>query len=387
MGDFMRMGAPTIWLFFCHILGLSTKKTLASLKTPRYGGFQPEDRNLDAAGRLLGLFEKTKKIWPKVPKAVKTSHDEEHEAYSLRVHCSSRILKHWQTQKQSHSNSIASIFFFFSLFFYFIFSNNNLFDVFVLYFHFLINTSLSFWTQNFMCFFDHKFGLLPHKKKKLRKNLQKEAHNSLISNYVQIEYFHTNQHTAPNYIIKKMQKILPLLFYVSFSFLLLTFPSCYSFQVENGHQNNLTLLYSSFFFVKFSGQKTKTRPRVMRTRYGTRKPRSVNCLARSNGAFIDVSSAMRRFVNFDSKWNFNFFFFKHFSFFRFQKVKTNILLVCNLLLSQGHRENEYMSFAQVLKHSLSVEKTTPAFCEICKKFTPTNQYARVSMLRSVFMSF
>lgn len=53
------------------------------------------------------------------------------------------------------------------------------------------------------------------------------------------------------------------------------------------------------------------------------------------------------------------------------------MLVCNLLLSQMNRENEYISFSQVLKHSLSVEKTTPAFCEICKKFTPTNQYARV----------
>lgn len=44
-----------------------------------------------------------------------------------------------------------------------------------------------------------------------------------------------------------------------------------------------------------------------------------------------------------------------------------------------NRENEYISFSQVLKHSLSVEKTTPAFCEICKKFTPTNQYARVCL--------
>lgn len=42
-----------------------------------------------------------------------------------------------------------------------------------------------------------------------------------------------------------------------------------------------------------------------------------------------------------------------------------------------------MTFNQVLRHSLSVEKTTPAFCEICKKFTPTNQYARVTELPQI----
>lgn len=63
-----------------------------------------------------------------------------------------------------------------------------------------------------------------------------------------------------------------------------------------------------------------------------------------------------------------------------QKVKSNILLVCNLLLStqQANRSDfDHISFSQVLKNSLSVEKTIPTFCEQCKKFSPTNQYARV----------
>lgn len=67
----------------------------------------------------------------------------------------------------------------------------------------------------------------------------------------------------------------------------------------------------------------------------------------------------------------------------FQKIKTNILLVCNLLLGQNNRDPEQMTFSQVLRNSLSVEKTTPAFCETCKKFTPTNQYARVTELPQI----
>lgn len=49
-----------------------------------------------------------------------------------------------------------------------------------------------------------------------------------------------------------------------------------------------------------------------------------------------------------------------------------------MLLQSNGRENESVSFAQVLKNSLSVEKTIKAFCDNCKKFSPTNQYARVS---------
>lgn len=54
------------------------------------------------------------------------------------------------------------------------------------------------------------------------------------------------------------------------------------------------------------------------------------------------------------------------------------MLVCNLLLSsQNNRDYDFVSFSQVLKSSLSVEKTIPSFCEQCKKFSPTNQYSRV----------
>lgn len=57
--------------------------------------------------------------------------------------------------------------------------------------------------------------------------------------------------------------------------------------------------------------------------------------------------------------------------------------MCNLLLGQNNRDGECMSFSQVLRNSLSVEKTTPAFCETCKKFTPTNQYASVTELPQI----
>lgn len=53
------------------------------------------------------------------------------------------------------------------------------------------------------------------------------------------------------------------------------------------------------------------------------------------------------------------------------------------MLSQSSRCDEQASFSQVLQQSLSVEKTTPAFCENCKKFTPTNQYARVIKLPEI----
>lgn len=86
-----------------------------------------------------------------------------------------------------------------------------------------------------------------------------------------------------------------------------------------------------------------------------------------------------------------------------QKIKTNILLVCNLLLGQMHHHtpsnstsssgtgdsaggtptsgsgsagSELVTFQQVLRKSLSIEKTIPTYCDDCKKFSPTNQRAR-----------
>lgn len=68
----------------------------------------------------------------------------------------------------------------------------------------------------------------------------------------------------------------------------------------------------------------------------------------------------------------------------FQKIKNNLLLVCNLLLSQNNRDTESVTtFTQILRSSLSVEKTIPVFCEKCKKFSPTNQYTRVTALPKI----
>lgn len=66
-----------------------------------------------------------------------------------------------------------------------------------------------------------------------------------------------------------------------------------------------------------------------------------------------------------------------------EKIKTNILLVCNLLLNSSNRDVDIIHFNQVLRQSLSVEKTTPAFCETCKKFTPTNQTTQTRELPKI----
>uniref|UniRef100_A0A1B0CY10 USP domain-containing protein n=2 Tax=Lutzomyia longipalpis TaxID=7200 RepID=A0A1B0CY10_LUTLO len=65
-----------------------------------------------------------------------------------------------------------------------------------------------------------------------------------------------------------------------------------------------------------------------------------------------------------------------------ERSKTNILLVCSLLYgAQNHDEN--ITFARILRNSLSGEKTIPVWCEQCKKFTPTNQYVRVTKLPKI----
>ncbi|CAD7088929.1 unnamed protein product [Hermetia illucens] len=63
-----------------------------------------------------------------------------------------------------------------------------------------------------------------------------------------------------------------------------------------------------------------------------------------------------------------------------KKTKRNILLVCNLIYPSSSKENEFFTFGQILKSSLCVEKTIPTFCENCKKFSPTNQYIKVTSL-------
>lgn len=67
-----------------------------------------------------------------------------------------------------------------------------------------------------------------------------------------------------------------------------------------------------------------------------------------------------------------------------ERFKNNILLVCNLLYPVNvTNRNVDGTFASLLKNSLTVEKTTPAWCEKCDKFTPTNQKSRVTDLPEI----
>uniref|UniRef100_A0A182PBX3 PAN2-PAN3 deadenylation complex catalytic subunit PAN2 n=1 Tax=Anopheles epiroticus TaxID=199890 RepID=A0A182PBX3_9DIPT len=65
------------------------------------------------------------------------------------------------------------------------------------------------------------------------------------------------------------------------------------------------------------------------------------------------------------------------------RVKDNVLLVCSLLYPTATTNNVEGTFGTILKHSLGVEKTTPAWCETCNKFTPTNQKSRVTGLPAI----
>ncbi|XP_052861691.1 PAN2-PAN3 deadenylation complex catalytic subunit PAN2 isoform X2 [Anopheles cruzii] len=65
------------------------------------------------------------------------------------------------------------------------------------------------------------------------------------------------------------------------------------------------------------------------------------------------------------------------------RAKDNVLLVCNLLYPTATTNNVEGTFGTILKHSLGVEKTTPAWCETCNKFTPTNQKSRVTDLPAI----
>ncbi|XP_055372396.1 PAN2-PAN3 deadenylation complex catalytic subunit PAN2 isoform X2 [Condylostylus longicornis] len=66
-----------------------------------------------------------------------------------------------------------------------------------------------------------------------------------------------------------------------------------------------------------------------------------------------------------------------------EKPKRNILMVCNLVYPIGTKDNEYLTFAQILKSSLCPEKTLPTFCEKCKKFTPTKQSIKITSLPKI----
>ncbi|XP_058814047.1 PAN2-PAN3 deadenylation complex catalytic subunit PAN2-like [Topomyia yanbarensis] len=70
--------------------------------------------------------------------------------------------------------------------------------------------------------------------------------------------------------------------------------------------------------------------------------------------------------------------------FNTESVTNNILLVCNLLYPTN-TNNRHVdgTFASCLKKYMSVEKTTPAWCEKCNKFTLTNQKSRVADLPEI----
>ncbi|EFA09006.2 PAN2-PAN3 deadenylation complex catalytic subunit PAN2 [Tribolium castaneum] len=53
--------------------------------------------------------------------------------------------------------------------------------------------------------------------------------------------------------------------------------------------------------------------------------------------------------------------------------KESILLVCNLIYPTNEPERDEWSFCDILTRSLCSQQTTPAWCEECKKFAPTQQ--------------
>lgn len=145
-----------------------------------------------------------------------------------------------------------------------------------------------------------------------------------------------------------------------------------------------------FQFNQHRKQKQKRKLRELPKKDETRRPTLVVCLVQNKHVFIAVWNATKRWLFLFKNLNSHFLIQNHnhnrtLSLYRFsfQKTKTNILLVCNLLLGQNSRDPECMSFSQVLHNSLSVEKTTPAYCETCKKFTPTNQFAHVTELPQI----
>lgn len=63
-----------------------------------------------------------------------------------------------------------------------------------------------------------------------------------------------------------------------------------------------------------------------------------------------------------------------------EKTQNKIWLVSNLVYPAQLKDDQHVPFTQILKQSLTIEKTLQTWCEICKKYSPTNQYTKVSRL-------